>query len=90
MVPARLTETTLVFTDGACEPDLCSCGAVLIQPSTGTYLWFSYVFPPQVLSAWRQGGQEQLIAQAELAPALLARLTWPELLADRAVVYFVK
>jgi hypothetical protein len=89
VVPACLKETTLVFTDGACEPELCSCGAVLLQPATRSYLWFSFVFPPSVTGIWRREGQEQLIAQAELAPVLLARLTWKHLLQEKAVIYFV-
>ena len=40
-------------------------------------------------SEWRQGGQEQLIAQAELAPVLIARTTWADRLREQAVVYFV-
>ena len=79
----------LVFSDGACEVDGTSIGAVVIAPGVGAQC-FGATVSESTLESWRtKMGQRQLIGQAELFPLLVARLTWPDLLRSRRVLFFV-
>jgi hypothetical protein len=78
----------VVFTDGACEGDVASCGAVLFDGETRTEFFGTRV-PEDVHASWRQGTSEQVIGQAELWPVLLALLTWSDELAGRQVMFFI-
>ena len=81
----------LIFSDGACEGegfDTVTVGAVLLLPS-GAVKYFGLRIPSKVVDGWRCQGQEQTIGQAEIAPALLARLTWADDLLGRRVIQFV-
>jgi len=51
---------------------------------------FGAVVSEASANQWRSSAvQEQVIGQAELAPVLVARLTWAERLRNRKVLYFV-
>ena len=81
----------LIFSDGACEGvhfEEVTAGAVLVLPS-GVIKFFGLRIPAKVVKEWQCQGQEQTIGQAEIAPALLARLTWTDDLQGRRVVQFI-
>ena len=79
----------LVFTDGACEGDLVTCGAVLFDAEVERPEWFGLRVPAQVVERWRAFGPNHVVAQAELVPVLLARLTWASRLAAAPAVYYI-
>jgi hypothetical protein len=78
-----------LFTDGACEPGAITCGAVLFYSRRVGPVFFGFTIPEEWCSAWRECSGEQVIAQAELFPNLIARLTWPELLKGAQVLSFI-
>ena len=87
--PAHAVPPVLVFSDGACEDNGTSIGAVIIVPGVGAQC-FGATISESTLESWRtKMGQRQLIGQAELFPLLVARLTWPDLLRSRRVLFFV-
>jgi hypothetical protein len=83
----------VLLTDGACEKVdgriVASIGAVLFDPESSAFLYFGLEVPDDVTALWMQGSREQLIAQAELLPILLARTTWHSVMAGRLNVTFV-
>ena len=66
---------TLIFTDGACEGDQFSnvtCGGVVIEPTSRW--WFGIRVPKGLVQSWTTlGGKQQVIAEAEMLPILIAR-----------------
>ena len=86
--PSRVDPPILVFIDGACEATV-SIGGVLIDP-VGECQCFGAVLGPEVVDAWKsKTDQVQVIGQAEIFPALVARLTWALRLRNRRVIYFI-
>ena len=81
----------IVFTDGACEEEgqTVTHGAVLYDPESGASLMFGESVPPDWVKKWSAQGKKQLICQAEIFPILVAKSTWPQILAYRAVLWFV-
>ena len=80
----------MVFTDGAYEPNMMSCGVVLFSSDMACPSRFGLKIPLAVVASWREYTGEQVAAQAELAPVLLARLTWGHILVGRMVVCFLE
>ena len=85
----------VLMTDGACEAEggvdfaRVTVGAVLWVPGTSGVRCFGVRVPEHVVAAWRTTTSRQVIAQAELIPVLLARLTWPNELRGVRVLIFV-
>lgn len=81
----------MVFTDGAVENDgqAVTHGALLVDPAFNR----SYVFGDHVPSAltekWRRSGKRQVIAQAEMLPVLVSKITWEDALRNRNVLWFL-
>ena len=83
---------TFLYTDGAAEGanhELVTCGAVLFSPKLSRPQAVGLRVPEHIVRRWKQGGSSQTIAQAELAPALLARLTWGKELRGAEVVHYI-
>jgi len=80
---------TLLFTDGACEPSATTCGAVLFSPRRQGPLYFGFKIPAEWCRLWNQCSGDQVVAQSELFPCLVARLTWPELLRGSRLISFL-
>ena len=82
----------LVFTDGAVEVEhgkpVVTVGAVIIVPGFRPRA-FGLEVPSHVATSWRSGESYQVVGQAEIFPVLLARTTWPELLRQKFVVYYI-
>lgn len=83
---------TFLFTDGAVEGanhETVTCGAVIFSPRLWRPQAFGLAIPDHIVRGWQSGNKRQTIAQAELAPALLARLTWGEALKECEVVHYI-
>ena len=79
----------LVFSDGACEDDGTSVGAVLFDPLSSKLHCFGAEISQRTLNTWKSRlEQTQVIGQAELFPLLVARLTWHKILAGRRCIFF--
>ena len=79
----------IVFTDGACEEDGTSIGAVMFLHGAAPQA-FGAVLDTATVSRWyTKLGQLQVIGQAELFPLLVARLTWARVMVGRRVIFFV-
>ena len=80
-----------MYTDGACEDfgNEVTCGGVLFLGDGSGPLYFGLKVPSSVTSGWSLDSGEQVIAQAELAPVLLSRLTFRDLLAGRHIIAFI-
>jgi len=86
--PRRFDAPCLVFIDGACE-DRVSIGGVLFCPGRAVE-YFGAVVPEGISKSWKSSEmQTQVIGQAELFPALVARLTWGSALENRRVIFFI-
>ena len=64
-------------------------GGVLLDP-VGECLCFGAIVGPELVEEWKtKADQKQVIGQAEIFPALVARLTWSSILKGRKVIYFI-
>ena len=79
----------VVFTDGACEGDLVTCGGVLFDEDIESPYWFSLKVSPAVVASWRAFGPQHVVAQAELLPILIARRTWGHRLDQAPCVFYI-
>jgi len=74
--PQRKDMPVLIFTDGACEPDLTSVGGVMISQGEVVQC-FGMELPAKFIDSWKsRESQTQVIGQAELLPVLVAKWTW--------------
>ncbi len=81
---ARREQTVRLFTDGAVEPSLASCGAVIFVDDKVEF--FSFVVPPSLLAEWASLGTTHAVAQVDLLPVILAKHIWAQYLTDAFVV----
>ena len=80
-----------LFTDGACEDDPqphASVGAFLVLPS-GQRQAFGIAVPEKPRKSSMAGESSQVIGQVELAPVVLALLTWKRVLRHARLLIFV-
>ncbi len=84
--PRRMERPVLIFVDGACE-EVTSIGAVLFDGPVVEA--FGAVVPDALVEQWKSKfGQRQVIGQAEIYPALVARFTWQKRLESRRVIFY--
>ena len=79
----------LVFTDGAYEGGIASCGAVVLSPRLEKPIAFGFEVEDEVVAEWRGYGHEQVIAQAEMLPIVIAKSQFPQLLRGARVLLFI-
>ncbi len=82
---------TLIFTDGAAEGEgrsLVTVGGLLVC-SDGSRRYFGSKVPRYIVERWQAGGKKQVVGQAELLPALIARVVWAPLLTNCFCVHFI-
>lgn len=79
-------ETFYVYTDGAVEGDAHTFGAICFT-SAGVSLFKGSV-DNELKDSWRKLGVQHAIAQTELLPIVLAKLTWSRLLKGKKVIWF--
>ena len=88
--PAREMAPILIFIDGACEESGVSVGGVLFDPISGITECFGLQVPEKVVATWKASeNQYQVIGQAEIFPAAVARWTWQHIISNRRVIYFI-
>ena len=80
----------ILFTDGwqgLIDGELAlGIGAVMFSPRLDRPEYFGVRVPDHLVAAWGECGKTVLINQAELLPCLMARVTWPEVLAGARLV----
>ena len=79
----------VVYTDGACEAESITMGAVLVDLSSGTKEFFGCPVPEALVLKWRRSGRTQLIFFTEILPVLVAKKTWSEILKNRRVFFYI-
>jgi hypothetical protein len=94
ITPRTVEECTFVFTDGAAEGEenasqKVTCGGVIFTPRLALPQYFCYEVPLDVVQHWHSSGSTHVIAQAELLPVVMAKMTWRSLLFNSRVVYFI-
>jgi hypothetical protein len=85
-------QTILVFSDGACENggDIATCGAIVFDPNADERFWFSFLIPEWLVFNWqRHGAKQQVIAEAELLPIIIARQLICRSQVLKLVIHFV-
>ena len=85
----RSESPLVIFTDGACEDERVTIGAVIFEGDRSPE-YFGYLVPERVWRQWkRKSDQSQVIGQAEIAPVLIAKLTWADRVRGRRVIFFI-
>ena len=79
----------LLFTDGAAEAVGVSIGGVLIDHRDSSVLYFGCYLPDTLINEWKAQGKEQVIAEAETLPLLIARRIWRRRLYRAKVISFI-
>ena len=80
----------LIFTDGAYEEKTATHGGMMLDRADGRCECFGAVVPERLADHWRdRGRRRQLIAQAELYPAIVSRQLWGDTLSGRRILHFV-
>lgn len=79
----------LVFTDGAYESGIASCGAVVFSPRLAKPIAFGLVVPEEVVSEWHGFGHEHVIAQAEVMPIVVIKRQFAQLLRGARGLFFI-
>ena len=79
----------IVFTDGAYEGGIATCGVVLFTPRSPKVLVMSFTVPDDLMLEWKKDGHEQVIAQAELLPVLLVKKQLKWAIQGARVLYFI-
>ena len=86
---SRAESPLVIFTDGACEDNLVTVGAVIFEGDRAPE-YFGHLVPDRVWQHWkRKSDQSQVIGQAEIAPVLIAKLTWADRVRGRRVIFFI-
>ena len=86
-----------LFTDGSCEPDeksptkiTAGYGAVLFDPTDGTFQSFGGNLPNEILEILSEDGtKRQVVGQSELFPCVAARDVWGRKLQGRLVMCYI-
>ena len=87
---ARVSETLLLFIDGACEPAADNwCSAVRQLWGRRGLKFFGLRLPDEVTAVWSGGVKQNLVFEAEVLPYNLALSCWGGLLRDRHVLVFI-
>ena len=80
----------LIFTDGAVEVDIVTCGAVVFEDREGLPWSFSMHVPEDIVSEWRKSGDKlQVIAETELLPIIIARELLNKTNVVRPIIQFI-
>ena len=79
----------LVFTDGAFEAGVATCGAVVLSPRHRQAFVMGFQAPQDILAEWQKDGAKQVIAQAEMLPIALVKKQMAPLLHRARVIYFI-
>ena len=90
LVDFRCNEApAILYTDGAFESGVATCGAVLFSSRLDTPQFFGFTVPEQLVSEWHCLGSRHCVAQAELLPAFVAKVTWQKEPTCAKVLHFI-
>ena len=89
-VSVALTDAWLVFTDGACSPELRqgSIGGVILDPLGRCQSFFSSMVPEDVMTELFKDS-ENPIHELEVLPVLVACLLWGSRYSGALIVYYI-
>ena len=79
----------VVFTDGAAEEGVVTCGAIAYAEEWDAPRFFSLTVPAPLTEMWLLAGTRHQVAQAELLPVALAKHTFSAVLLHRRVLWFL-
>ena len=90
-------DAVVIFMDGACDPPGDSplgpsgtaYGAVMFDPRDGAIQFFGATVGVERAERWRAGREWQINTQAELLPAVAAKLTWKQRLTGRLLIFYI-
>ena len=81
----------LIFTDASFNPDsrMGGVAGVLFPKEKDCLLFFSDFIPKELVELWISSGSKQIIGQAEMIPAVLAKSVWKEMLKEGRNIFFI-
>ena len=80
----------LIFTDGAHETETTGSGGIMIDPLSGEVAGFGRIMGETMKRRLTvQGKKQQIIGQAELYPAVVARRLWKHKNQGRDVIHMI-
>ena len=79
----------VVFTDGAFESGIASCGIVISSPRLSKPLVLGFVVPQGVMDEWMSYGLEQVITQAEMLPIVVVKSQFRRVVSSTRTLFFV-
>jgi hypothetical protein len=79
----------LLYTDGAVEKGVITCGAVLFDVVNDEVRYFGDTVPESFVQQWEDLGVVHAVAQSELIPVAVSRIIWRSRLRDRRVIHFI-
>ena len=86
-IPYRFNcSSCILCSDGSLEGDFAGIGAVLFVGNEVEYI--EMTVPVDVLESLRAAGSRHAISQVELAPVLVAKLTWADKLKSKDVLHY--
>eukprot|EP00971_Amphidinium_carterae_P185430 3681535-Amphidinium_carterae.1 len=62
---------TVIFTDGAVEGSVATCGGVVCLAGDPHIYYFDCTIPKELVERWHAMGSSHPVAQAELIPVLM-------------------
>ena len=90
--PWNTVDKNVLFLDGAAEgssPQKVTVGGVIFSPRLEGPQFFGFEVASDVVAHWTSTGSKQVIDQAEVFPALVAKLTWKSTLACAKNLFFI-
>ena len=93
IICAAYEKPLLLFTDGSAEPArgtiVAGIGGVLLDPASGSYLYFKAFLSEKVVALFTSRGAEAIIGDVELLPVWVSLLVWAEKMRHRPVLAFI-
>ena len=83
-------KTIMAFTDGACEGEDVTIGAVVVDSARffKPFMWGTRVHP-KLVERWRAEGATQVIGQTELLPVILLKHAYRQLFEHRRIIFYI-
>ena len=92
-IAAVLPPHAVLFIDGACDPGerlpSVGIGACVFDKPNGVVEYFGAQVGCALVELWAERPDQQVIAQAELVPTLIALSTWRHIFKGRPLVVFI-
>ena len=79
----------VAFTDGAVEAGKATCGGIVFAEEWSTPRFFALAVPSTLCEEWLAAGTLHQVAQSELLPIVLTKVTFTQVLLRRRVLMFI-